>query len=105
MQHLHETNQNRTYCYAVRAQADPSTLPRLLALFAKRGLIPAALHARCDDRASGNIQIDLEANGLDAALANYLQRCMEQIVGVELVLLSTKHTLRANGPAPVARAG
>jgi len=105
MQHLHETNHHRTYCYAVRAVADPSTLPRLLALFAKRGLIPAALHARRHDRASGNIQVDIEANGLDADLANYLQRCMQQIVGVELVLLSTKHTLPANGRTATARAG
>jgi len=105
MQHFHETNHHQTYCFSVRAEADPSLLPRLLALFAKRGLIPAALHARCHDSGSGGLQVDIEANGLEERLAGYLQRCMGQVVGVELVLLSTKHTLQSESPGPIARAG
>jgi acetolactate synthase small subunit len=105
MQHPHETNHRRTYCFSVRAEAEPSVLPRLMALFAKRGLIPAALHARCHDHASSGLQIDIEASGLEERLANYLQLCMRQIVGVELVLLSTKHTLQSSNAHPIARAG
>jgi acetolactate synthase regulatory subunit len=105
MQHPHQTNRHKTYCFSVRAEAEPSVLPRLLALFAKRGMVPTALHARCHDHASSRLQVDIEATGLEADLANYLQLCMQQIVGVELVLLSTKHVLRSNDLGPVARAG
>lgn len=105
MQHPSRTDHHRTYCFSVRAEADPAVLPRLLALFAKRGLIPAALHARCHDSGSSGLQVDIEANGLEERLAGYLQRCMVQVVGVELVLLSTKHTLQSERSGPIARAG
>jgi hypothetical protein len=105
MQHPQDSDLDRTYCYSVRAEAGPSVMPRLLALFAKRGMIPAAMHARCHDQATGALQVDIEACGLDRLLAEYIQRCMRQIVGVELVLLSTKHTLQASQTHPVARAG
>lgn len=105
MQHRYKTEHHKTYCFSVRAEAEPSVLPRLMALFAKRGLVPAAFHARCHDHASSGLQVDIEANGLDAHLADYLQLCIQQIVGVELVLMSTKHTLQSNDLGPVARAG
>jgi len=99
-----DTDHNRTYCYSVRADAEPSVLPRLLELFAKRGLIPASLHSRCHDHASGTLQVDIEMAGLDWDLADYLQRCMRQIVGVELVLVSKKHRVPARGTEAVTRA-
>ena len=104
MQHPRDTDLHQTYCYSVRAGAEPSVLPRLLELFAKRGMIPAAFHARRHDHAASPLQIDIEASGLEQALAEYMQRCMRQIVGVELVLLSTKHTLQVRETGSVARA-
>jgi acetolactate synthase regulatory subunit len=105
MQHHRNTDLQQTYCFSVRAGADPSVLPRLLEVFAKRGMIPAAFHSRCDDSDAGGVQVDIEANGLAADLADYMQRCMRRIVGVELVLLSTTHTLQLRETGPVARAG
>jgi len=105
MQHRSKTDHHKTYCFSVRAEAEPSVLPRLMALFAKRGLIPAAFHARRYDHAASGLQVDIEADGLDGHLADYLQLCMQRIVGVELVLMSTKHTLQSNDVGPVARAG
>ena len=104
MQRTRETDLKTTYCYSVRAEADPSVLPRLLALFVKRGLIPTALHARCHDHGPGALQVDIEAYGLGENLAEYLQRCMRQIVGVELVLVSIKHVSRLDTARPVAKA-
>ena len=105
MHHHHQTNRYKTFCFSVRAEAEPSVLPRLLALFAKRGLVPEAVHARSYDHAASGLQVDVEATGLGAHLADYLQLCMQRIVGVELVLLSTKHTLQSNDVGPIARAG
>ena len=34
-----------TACFSVQAVADPSVMPRVLELFAKRGLIPARWHS------------------------------------------------------------
>jgi len=104
MHRTRESDPQTTYCYSVRAEADPSVLPRLLALFAKRGLMPAALHARRYDHGASALQVDIEATGLDQHLAEYLQRCMRQIVAVDLVLLSTKHVLKRNDVRSVARA-
>lgn len=104
MHHAQDTSLQTTFCYSVRAEADPSVLPRLLALFAKRGLNPSALHARCHGHGPGALQVDIEACGLSRDLAEYLQRCMRQIVPVELVLLSTKHVLTRETTSAVARA-
>jgi len=93
MLHPQDSDLTRTYCFSVRAAAEPSVLPRLIGLFAKRGLVPDALHARRHDLAAGPLQIDIEVSALDWRLADYLQRCMRQVVGVDRVLLSKKHTL------------
>lgn len=104
MLHTQDTDPKRTYCYSVRADAEPSVLPRLLELFAKRGLIPAAFHSRCHDQAPGALQVDIEVTGLEWDLADYLQRCMHQIVGVELVLVSKKHRFPASGLGSITQA-
>jgi len=104
MLHTQDTDPNRTYCFSVRADAEPSVLPRLLELFTKRGLIPAALHSRCHDQANGALQVDIEAAGLEWDLADYLQRCMRQIVGVELVLVSKKYHVPARTSGSITRA-
>ena len=104
MLHTQDTDNKRTYCYSVRAEAEPPVLPRLLELFAKRGLVPAAFHSRCHDQASSALQVDIEVTGLEWHLADYLQRCMYKIVGVELVLVSKKHRFPAPGVGSVNRA-
>jgi len=104
MPHTQDTDNKRTYCYSVRADAEPSVLPRLLELFAKRGLIPAAFHSRCHDYAPGALQVDIEVTGLEWDLADYLQRCMRQVIGVELVLVSRKHHFPTRGLGQVTQA-
>ena len=91
MSHQRNTDPTPTVCFAIQASAEPSVLPRLVELFAKRGLLPTALHSRCHETLDGPVNIDIEMTGLDRSLANYLQRSMRQVIGVDVVLISEKH--------------
>ncbi|HVC54394.1 MAG TPA: hypothetical protein VND95_00470 [Stellaceae bacterium] len=58
-------------------------MPRVVELFAKRGLVPQQWHST----ASGSdLTITVQIGGLGRDLADYMARCMRQIVGVETVL-------------------
>jgi len=76
-----------TACFAVHAAAEPGVMPRVLELFAKRGLVPTSWISRVS---SQELTIDLQMRGLDAADAGYIARSLRQIVAVETVLLSEK---------------
>jgi acetolactate synthase small subunit len=72
-------------CYSLQARAEPGVMPRVVELFAKRGLVPHKWHST----ASGSLlAIDLQIGGLERDVADYIARCMRQIVGVETVLTS-----------------
>lgn len=58
-------------------------MPRILELFAKRGLVPQRWYSAVSDTGLG---IDIQMTGLDRDLADYIGRCMRQIHGVETVL-------------------
>jgi acetolactate synthase small subunit len=74
-----------TVCYSVHALAEPGVMPRVLELFAKRGLVPQQWHSIASLRA---LAIEVEVDGLDRQAADYIGRCMRQIAGVETVLSS-----------------
>jgi acetolactate synthase regulatory subunit len=68
--------------FSIRAAAEPGVMPRVLELFAKRGLLPR----RCNSAASNaGLSIDIRMTGLDREVAEYIARCMRQIHGVETV--------------------
>jgi acetolactate synthase small subunit len=72
-------------CFSVQARAEPGVLPRVVELFAKRGLVPQKWHST----ASGSVlAIDVQIAGLGRDLSDYIARCMRQITGVESVLTS-----------------
>src|SRR5712691_5674064 len=74
-----------TFDFAVQARAEPGVMPRVVELFAKRGLVPHKWHST----ASGPLlTIDVQIGGLDRDLGDYIARCMRQIIGVETVLTS-----------------
>lgn len=84
-----------THCFAIRADATPGMMPRVLELFAKRNLVPTRWHsdvivAPARDGGGTSLQIDLQMEGIEAELAAYIARCLRQIYGVESVLTSTK---------------
>src|SRR6266852_2382425 len=76
-------------CFSVQARAEPGIMPRVVELFAKRGLVPQKWHSTVSGEA---LTIDVQIGGLGRDLASYIARCMRQITGVETVLTSETHT-------------
>jgi hypothetical protein len=74
-------------CFAVTADADPSALPRILGLFAARGLVPRRLYATHDGEA---LSFDLQIGGLDADTAETLSWRLRALVCVRNVLCAAK---------------
>ena len=68
--------------FSIRALAEPGIMPRVLELFAKRGLVPQRWNSAAADT---TLSIDVEMTGLDREGAEYIARCMRQIHGVETV--------------------
>ena len=74
-----------TICYSLLARPEPGVMPRVVELFAKRGLVPLKWHSTASAAA---LAIEVQMGGLDREMADYIARCMRQIVGVEAVLTS-----------------
>ena len=81
-----------TACFSVHAEAEPGVMPRVLALFAKRGLVPTSWHSRV---AGGELTIDLQMKGLGGDAAAYIAACLRQVVSVTTVLT---YENRPHGP-------
>ena len=84
-----------THCFAIRADATPGMMSRVLELFAKRNLVPTRWHsdvivAPARDGGHTTLHIDIQMEGIEAELAAYVARCLRQIYGVDSVLTSTK---------------
>lgn len=79
----------RRVAFALRADADPGVLPRVLELFAKRGLVPATFHAdhMADD---DTLAVEVEVTGMARAESDHVANCLRQIPGVTLVLASER---------------
>jgi len=74
-----------TVCFVLQARPEPGVMPRVVELFAKRGLVPQ----KWLSTASATIlTIEVQMAGLERDLADYIARCMRQVVGVETVLTS-----------------
>jgi len=81
-----------TACFYVEAAPHPGVMPRVLELFAKRGLVPDAWHSTHDGRA---LHIDIQMAGMDRPLADYVAACLRQLVSVQTVLVSEKRYERS----------
>lgn len=81
-----------TACYSVSAFADPSVMPRVLAAFAKRGLVPSHWHSRVGGADGNDLAIDVQMRGLTADLTEQIAQSLRQIIYVDRVLTSTKHS-------------
>lgn len=79
----------RVACFAVQALVDPGLLPRVLEMFAKRGLVPDRWVAQ---REGDGLSIDLQIAGFTPELTDYVARCLRQIPQVTAVLTSEKIT-------------
>ena len=72
-----------TASFSVHAAPEPGVMPRVLELFAKRGLVPQRYHGAAT---GAQLTIDMQIAGLDRHTVDYIARCMRQIAGVEVVL-------------------
>jgi hypothetical protein len=75
-------------CFSVHAVASPGIMPRVLELFAKRGLVPSSWTSRVSPEQ--DLTIDIQMCGMEGELTAYVAACLRQIVGVEVVLVSQK---------------
>lgn len=79
-----------TACFSLQAEAEPSVLPRILALFAKRGLVPSRVHSQRVGEAGKELHVDVQLDGLNRADMHYYAELMRNIVPVESVLTYEK---------------
>jgi hypothetical protein len=77
-----------TFCLTVRTVADPGSLPRLIEVFAKRGMVPAKLF--CVATGADELTVDLQVAGLDPDLGAIIANQLRSQVGIETVLTSVK---------------
>ena len=84
-----------TSCFSVHASAEPGVMPRVLELFAKRGLVPSAWHSAVHGTGPAELTIDIQMRGLGRDLIDYIASCMRQIAYVEVVLTSEKVAISA----------
>ena len=81
---------NPTACFHLLASVEPGVLPRVLQLFAKRGLVPSRWHSSIAGPRHDELHIDLEVEALADDLAERIAASMRQITQVSLVLTSQK---------------
>jgi len=81
-----------TACFSIQADADPSVMPRVLELFAKRGLIPCRWHSDLEGRTGGpdELVIDLQVTGLNRQQVDHVANSIRGMVPVTSVLTSEK---------------
>src|SRR5436190_6359564 len=75
-------------CFSLQARSEPGIMPRVLELFAKRGLVPEKFRSVRVGPAGAALAIDVEVGGLERDTVDYVANCMRQILGVEVGLTS-----------------
>ncbi len=85
------TETQPTACFSVHTEAEPGVMPRVIELFAKRGMVPTSWHSRVT---AGELTIDLQMRGLDGATAAYIAACLRQVVSVTAVLIYENRAAR-----------
>ena len=88
----------RVACFSIHAEADPGVMPRVLELFAKRGLLPRRWVSDVTGPGGGHggghgareLAIDVQVAGLDPETQAYIARCLRQVWGVGTVLTSVR---------------
>lgn len=77
-------------CFSIQALAEPSVMPRVLELFAKRGMIPSRWHSDLGGRRQDELTIDLQVEDLPRDRAELIAHAIRQMVSVTSVLTSEK---------------
>ncbi len=83
----------QTACFSVTATAESGTMPRVLEIFAKRGLVPSRWLSAVAGPRGGELHIDIQLADADAGLVERLAQSLRQVVSVQSVLTSEKRVL------------
>ena len=86
----HNPPSNPVHCFSVTGMADPGLMPRIMELWAKRGLMPDRWHGGRTGPDGNDVYIDIETSQLDPALAMQVAETMRCTFGVSQVLVSEK---------------
>ncbi len=81
-----ENNLTETTFFSVHAQAEPGVMPRVLELFAKRGLVPSFWRSAVCGADQARLTIEIQMSGLGYEISEYITACLRQIASVESVL-------------------
>ncbi len=79
-----------TQCFSVQALADPGTLPRVVEVFAKRGLVPARIHASRAQSGREDLIVDIHLDNTDTEQARLIAQELRRQFCVEAVLVAEK---------------
>ena len=90
-----DSNFPETGFFSIHARAEPGVMPRVLELFAKRGLVPSFWRSAVSGPDQASLTIEIQMNGLDREITEYLAACLRQIAPVATVL-SFCHGCSAN---------
>jgi hypothetical protein len=81
-----------TACFAVHAAADPGLMPRIVEIFARRGLVPTRFHGTVAGLPA-ELTVDVEMAGLGREAAMRIAAEMRALWGVSLVLTTEKRAV------------
>lgn len=85
-----------TWCFSVFAAPEPGVMPRVLELFAKRGLVPLRFHSDVVGDGESGLVIDVHVELADDTAA-HVANSLRGLVHVERVLTATKRRTSAAG--------
>ncbi|MGF1641945.1 MAG: hypothetical protein ACFCUO_13445 [Rhodospirillales bacterium] len=77
-------------CFSVVAAAAPGVMPRVLGIFAKRGLVPCQWYSTRHGRLGEDLHIDVQVAGMEVRLREQIAEALRQVVEVDVVLTSEK---------------
>lgn len=78
------------WCFSVFAAPEACVMPRVLELFAKRGLVPSRFHGDVVDPGAEGLVVDVQVGELAAETAEHIAACLRQVVYVVRVLTAVK---------------
>ncbi len=81
---------SRVACFSIQAEAEAGVMPRVMELFAKRGLVPRRWISDVTGPGAGELSIDVQVAGLAPETQAYIARCLRQLWGVGAVLTSER---------------
>ena len=86
----HSSDTATTACFSVHAAADPGIMPRVMGVFAKRGLVPSIWYSSLTGPQHEDLQIDVQVRDMSFADQSRIADALRRIVGVEVVLTAEK---------------